>query len=111
MANTFKNYTERNVGTTSVAVDSYTVPAGVQTTVIGMTVANLLSSTEITVDVTLSGGGNDTHIIKNAPVPTGSSIVIVGGSQKLVLEEGEQVKVSSSDAASADVILSVLEIS
>lgn len=111
MANTFKNFTSRNVGTNFVDVGSYTVPAATQTTVIGLTVANLLSATDITVDVILRTGGNDTHIVKGAKVIPGTTIVPVGGDQKLVLGVGDSVRVKSSDATSADVIMSVLEIS
>lgn len=111
MANTFKNYTSRNIGTALEAVESYTVPSGTQTTVIGLTVANTLAATEVTVDVTLSGGGNDTYIVKGASVLPGTSLVVVGGEQKVVLETGDQIKVKSSNAASVDAVLSVLEIS
>jgi hypothetical protein len=40
----------------------------------------------------------------------GSSNVLVGGEQKLVLEAGDFLSVTSSLANSADVIVSVLEI-
>jgi hypothetical protein len=49
-------------------------------------------------------------IIKDAPVPVGSSLVVVGGDQKVVLEPGDTVKVTSNTALSADAIVSVLEI-
>jgi hypothetical protein len=38
-------------------------------------------------------------------------MVVVGGLQKVVLESGDFISVVSSAAASADVIVSVLEIS
>jgi hypothetical protein len=111
MANTFKNLTSRNVGTSFVDVGSYTVPASTEATVIGLSVANLLSATQITVDAVLRSGGNDTHIVKGIPVPAGSTVVLVGGNQKLVLGTGESVRVKCSDVTSADVIMSVLEVS
>jgi hypothetical protein len=111
MANTFKNLTSRNVGDTFVAVNSYAVPGATIATVIGLSVANLLSPTEIIVDAVLRTGGNDTHLVKGIPVPAGSTVVIVGGNQKLVLTAGDSVRVKSSEATSADVIMSVLEVS
>ena len=50
------------------------------------------------------------HLIKDAPVPSGGSIVIVGGDQKVVLEATHSVKVSSNTASSVDVVMSILEI-
>lgn len=109
MANAFKRYTERSVGTTAVTVGSYTVGSSTETTLIGLTVANVYTAS-INVDVVLNDGVNDTYVVKEAPVPTGGTLVVVGGDQKIVLEAGDSIKVSSSDAASADVIMSLLEI-
>ena len=58
----------------------------------------------------VNDGSNDTHLIKDAPVPSGGSIVIVGGDQKVVLETADSVKVSSNTASSVDVVMSILEI-
>lgn len=109
MANTFKRKTSRAVGTTPILIDSYTVATGTATTVIGLTLANITSEA-ITVDVQLNDGTNDTYIVKGATVPSGGSLVVVGGDQKVVLEAGDSVKVTSSAATSCDVIMSVLEI-
>jgi len=57
-----------------------------------------------------SGAEDSVYIIKAAPVPVGSSIIIIGGEQKVVVEPGDIVKVTSNTAASADVALSLLEI-
>ncbi|MEL0015739.1 MAG: hypothetical protein VW715_11035 [Rhodospirillales bacterium] len=109
MANTFKRYASRDVGTSAVTVGSYTVGASTQTTLIGLTVANTTSSA-IAVDVQHNDATNDTYIVKGAPVPAGSSIVIVGGDQKVVMETGDSIKVTSDTATSADAYMSLLEI-
>ena len=109
MANTFKRYVSQSVGTSPVTVGSYTVGASTQTTLIGLTVANRTGSA-IYVDVQHNDGGTDTYIVKAAPLPSGSTIVIVGGEQKLVMETGDSIKVTSDTAASADVVMSLLEI-
>lgn len=112
MPNTFKNYTKDGSSELAGAnMDVYTVPSSTTATVIGLTVANITTS-QITVDVKLiTSSGDDTFILKAAPVPVGSGIVPIGGDQKLVMETGDILRVISSAANSADSTVSVLEIS
>ena len=49
------------------------------------------------------------HVIKNAEIFEGGTLVVVGGDQKLVLETGDILKVISDTGNSVDVILSVME--
>lgn len=111
MANTFK---VKTFGGGSTAADTamtvYTCPASTQTTIIGLTVANI-SSSQIAVDVQLENSdGDNVYLIKDAPVPQGGSFVPVGGDQKVVMEASDIIKVTSDTANSADVTLSILEI-
>ena len=111
MANSFKNRTLRGVGTTATAVGA-AVAASTETTLIGMTIANVTSGV-INVTVTLTdnaGTPNITNLVKDAPVPTGGSLVVLGGDQKVCLMTGDIIKVKSNTASSADVIMSFLEI-
>ena len=111
MANSFKNRTLRGVGTTATAVGA-AVAASTETTLIGMTIANITSGV-INVTVTLTdnaGTPNVTNLVKDAPVPTGGSLVVLGGDQKVCLVTGDIIKVKSNTASSADVIMSFLEI-
>ena len=111
MANSFKNRTLRGVGTTATAVGA-AVAASTETTLIGMTIANVTSGV-INVTVTLTdnaGTPNITNLVKDAPVPTGGSLVVLGGDQKVCLITGDIIKVTSNTASSADVIMSFLEI-
>lgn len=107
MANTFKNQFSKNVGTSAATI--YTCPSATQTTVIGMTIANVTSS-NITVDVYVTSSATDYYLVKGALVPVGGSLVPVGGDQKVVLEAADVIKVVSSAASSADVVMSILEI-
>lgn len=109
MANNFKRKLSKNVSTTFTTVGSYTVGASTQTTIIGLTISNIVSS-QILIDVTLNNGSSNTYLVKDAPVPSGGSIVIVGGDQKVVLETNDKIQVKSDTANSADVIMSILEI-
>lgn len=101
MANTFKSY-QNSAVTTETTI--FTGPANTASTIIGMSIANSHTSA-VSVSVKL----NSTYIIKDAPVGTGSSLIVVGAEQKIVVESGDTVKVTSS--GSADVIMSTLEIS
>ena len=85
MANTFKRKLSRAIGTSLTAVGSYTVPSSTSTTVIGLVVSNITAS-QVLITATVNDGSNDTNLIKDAPVPSGGAIVIVGGDQKVVLE-------------------------
>ena len=109
MANTFKNQTLKAAGTT--AQNAYAAGAGVQATVIGMTIANITAS-PISANVILNGGNitNNVYLVKDATIAPGGALVPVGGDQKLVLEAGDYLQVNTSIASSADVIVSVLEV-
>lgn len=109
MANTFKNQTLKAAGTT--AQNAYAAGAGVQATIIGMTIANITNS-PISANVILSGGNitNNVYLVKDATIAPGGALVPVGGDQKLVLEAGDYLQVNTSVASSGDVIISVLEI-
>lgn len=105
MANTFTNAMIRNGGTSPTEV--YTPPSGKKSIVIEMDVANV-SSSAITVNVYITKSGQDYHVVKNAPIPYGSSLQVISG-QKLVLVDGDSLKIISSTAASVDVVTSILE--
>lgn len=109
MPNTFLRKLSRNIGVTATTVGGYTVGASTQTTIIGLSCSNVTAN-NVTADVTLNTGDSDYFIVKDAIVPAGGSLVAVGGDQKVVLQTGDSVKVTSSDSDSLDVIMSVLEI-
>lgn len=100
---TFVNYTARSIGTTAVAIGT----AASTITVIGLSVANTTDNT-VTADVMLYDGTNDTYIVKGMDVVPGSSQVVVGGDQKLVLVAGNSIKIKSSAASSVDAVMSAL---
>jgi hypothetical protein len=107
MANTFKNSFSKDVGTSAATV--YTAPSATQTTLIGLSVANTTTS-PITCDAYITSSAVDYFLIKGGVVPVGSSLVVVGGDQKVVLEAADVLKVVTSAASSADVVCSLLEI-
>lgn len=108
-SNVFKNKVSPGIGLSETSV--YTTPSGKTATIIGLSIANTLTST-IFISVRIYDTSTLTHsyMIKDAPVPVGGTLVIVGGDQKVIVENGDIVKVVSDTAASADVILSVMEL-
>jgi hypothetical protein len=49
-------------------------------------------------------------LIANVSIVSGSTILVGGGDQKIVLQAADSINVSTSAATSLDVIISVLEI-
>ena len=105
--NTFTRYLNKNVGTSPASV--VTVGASTQTTVIGLSFANTTSS-PITVSAYITVSAVNYYLINGATVPVGSTLVVVGGDQKVVMVTGDVLNVVSSAASSADVVTSVLNI-
>jgi hypothetical protein len=90
-------------------IGNYTVASSTQTTIIGLTIANITATT-MYVDCYHNDGATDTFLVKTAPIPSGGSLIVVGGDQKVVLETGDGIFVTSDTASSADVLMSILEI-
>jgi len=105
MANTFKSYLASAVTTQTTVL---TAAAGTQTTLIGLSLANT-STGAASVTAVLTRSSNDYHIIKSATVPAADALVLYGGDQKLVMQAGDLLKITSS--GTVDVIASVLEVS
>lgn len=105
--NVFTSYLNKDVGTSAATV--VTVASATQTTVIGLSFANT-SASPITASAYITRSGTDYYLIKAATVPVGSSLVVVGGDQKVVLTTSDALKVVTSEDASADVATSVLNI-
>ena len=108
MGTTFLRKATRNVGTVEAIVGNYTVGASATATVIGLTVANTAATT-VTVSVWIDDGANDTYLVKNAEIAAGSTLIVVGGKQKMVLVTGDSVRVQSNTATSVDANMSLLE--
>jgi len=118
MANDFKRFTQSNLGTTSGATATavYTVPSSgsaMEAIVIGITLSNT-SNSGITADVFLDNydGSNDVYIVKNASIPSGSTLEVMSGNKLVVQGNGtnnDALRVSASASNSLDCTISVLE--
>ena len=107
MANTFKLKTKANVGVTTSNV--YAVPSATTTVVIGVTLSNT-SGSSINVGVGITRAStDDIHLMKNVPIPQGSSFEFMGGN-KIVLETTDTFTAESDVNNSLDVALTIMEI-
>ena len=110
MANTFKSDVKANVVTDAVSASSTVlVTAGGSSTLVLLSIllANKhASSTDV--DVYLETAGDDVFLIKNAPVPAGSSLEIIAGS-KIIMESNDVLRINSGTASALDASVSYLE--
>ena len=86
---------------TLVTADSYD-------TIVGISVANI-SSSSVNVEVFINDGTNDIHLVKDAPIPQGSSLQVLDGGAKFVMQSGDALKVKSDTATSLDVWVSAVD--
>ena len=109
MANTFKLKTKANVGVTTVGI--YTAPAATTTVVIGITLANTSGSgVNVGVGVTRAGTTEDVKLLKNAPIPSGSSLEFMAGNKVVLETTGDTLTVDSDTNSSIDAALTIMEI-
>ena len=118
MANTFKVVSHDVMPASSgTPEDLYTTPGSTTTVILGMVLANVHTS-QVTVSVKLvsdtSGGGRTatnttTFLLKDAPLPVGSSLEILAGN-KVVLETTDKIQIDCSVADKASVTMSIMDI-
>jgi hypothetical protein len=116
MADTFKLKTKVGIGTTAVSI--YTVPTTVPATttvIIGLLLANTHSATikgtvQIVTNSTTGDNADNPNILKAIPIPLASTFELMAGN-KLVLQEGDILKVTSDITSSIDASLSIMEMS
>lgn len=103
----FLSKTGSQIGTVTEAV--YTVPATLTSIVLELDVTNV-AQTGISVNVQIYDADttNTVSLAYGLPIPIGSSAKIIAG-QKIVLNENDEIRVTSNVASSTDVVLSVLE--
>ena len=104
MAQNFRRYTSNDVGTSAATLFT----ANSFDTIVGISVANITTSS-VVASVFINDGSNDIHLIKNAPIPAGSSLQVLDGGAKFVVESGDALKVISDTASSLDVWVSAVD--
>ena len=111
MANTFKVDTKSSLVTDAVSNSTTNVlSAGGTATIILLSVlVSNKTGTSANVDVyLLTNTGDDVYLIRNAPVPAGSSLELISGS-KIIMESSDVLRARSDTATALDVAVSYLE--
>ena len=86
-----------------------TAAAGFSDAVIGIRMANITAAA-VTVDVFLTpSGGSAKYIVKGLSIPPSSSVELVQGGAKFVINPGDSLRALSSSATSVDVVTSVVD--
>ena len=110
MANTFKSDTKTNVVTDAVSsTNTNIVTAGGSATLVLLSI--LISNktgASAQVDVFLVTGNDDTYLLRNAPVPAGSSLEVISGS-KIIMEANDKLKIRAGTASAIDATVSYLD--
>jgi hypothetical protein len=107
MAQNFRRYIERNIGTSAVDIpdgsdfNSYD-------TIVGINIANTTASA-VNASAYIANGGSNYYLIKDAPIPSGSSLQVLDGGAKFVVQSGDRLYIQSNTATSLDVIVSVVD--
>jgi hypothetical protein len=111
MANTFKNNTKSSLVTATITDPSATVVTSGSTAtliVLSILVSNKTGSSA-NADVYLDrSSGDDTYLIRNAPVPAGSTLEIISGN-KVILQSNDKIQARSDTATALDMTISYLE--
>jgi hypothetical protein len=107
MAQNFRRYIERSIGTTAVDIpdgtnfDSYD-------TLVGINLANITGQ-QILVSVYIANSGNNYYLIKDAPIPSGSALQVLDGGAKVVVASGDRLYIQSDTANSVDAVVSAVD--
>lgn len=111
MANTFKIETKSSLVTDAVSNTTTNVlSAGASSTIIllSILVSNKTGTSANTDIYLVTNTGDDVYLIRNAPVPSGSSLEIISGS-KLIMEPSDILRARSDTATALDISVSYLE--
>jgi hypothetical protein len=98
------SYVAKNVGTSFSTL--VTVAGATTAAITSLVVANTTTS-PITTDVYFTRSAVDYYLVKTATIPVGGSLEVMQGN-RVVLIAADALKVLSSAATSADVVVSVL---
>ena len=87
-------------------VGIYTAPTGYTGVILMAQAANIDSAAH---DVTFSHkrGSTTTELVKSSPIPGNDALSLITG--RLVLESGDSIQLSASDASNVKVTVSILE--
>lgn len=104
MAQDFERHLDRVTGTGAVTVFT----SNSDDAVVGIRCCNVAASA-INIDVYIVNGGVNYYLIKTAPIPVGSSLELIDGGSKIILQSGDALTVKSDTASSLDTVVSRID--
>lgn len=111
MANTFKADTKSSLVTDAVSNSTTNVltAGGTATLIVLSVLVSNKTGSSANVDLyLLTNTGDDVYLIRNAPVPAGSSLEMISGS-KIIMESSDVLRARSDTATALDITISYLE--
>lgn len=108
MANTFKNAALADVNNS--AYDTlYTAPAGTQTVILGLAIANkTTAAVTVKVQFTDSSASTTHQLLEDVSIPANTTLETLAG-QKYILEATDILKVQAGTGSALDVVLGLME--
>tara|TARA_B100000131_G_scaffold311960_1_gene345487 strand:- start:106 stop:438 length:333 start_codon:yes stop_codon:yes gene_type:complete len=106
MAQNFRQQKTASIGTSDTAMGSGNLDSF--DCIVGIRLANRHTQS-ITATVWLKNSSNDFYLVKDAPIPAGSSLELIDGGAKVVAISGDRLYVKSNTASSLDCIVSIVD--
>jgi len=104
MAQDFERGIAKDIGTTASTLWT----ADSDDAVVGIMISNTTAS-QILVDVYITNTLVDYYLVQSAPIPSGSALQLLDGGAKVVMQNGDVLKIESDTATSADAWVSVID--
>lgn len=112
MANTFTKTTKSSLSTSDVTSSASTdvVTAGGTATliVLSILISNKIGTSANANVYVVTTTGDDVFLIKNAPIPAGSSLEIISGN-KVIINSSDVIRASSDTSSALDIVVSYLQ--
>mgnify|MGYP003641745809 CR=1 FL=1 len=112
MANTFTKTTKSSLVTadvtSSATTNVVTVVGGATLIVLSVLISNKTGSSANANVYLLPSSGDAVFLIRNAPVPAGSSLEIIAGN-KIIVTSSDVIRASSDTASALDITVSYLQ--
>ena len=106
MAQNFRNQlTHTAIGTTATDI---LAQADTFDTIVGIRLVNVASSA-INATCQIVNSGNTTELIKNVPIPAGSSLELIDGGSKIIVKSGDKLQALSDTASSLKAVVSFID--
>ena len=110
MAQDFERTITKNIDTSFATIRA---ASNSNDAIIGIRLVNVSDTSSITVDVKIVDNSNSDadlgFLIKNAPIPVGSSLELIDGGSKIVLQTGDELFVKSDTDASLNCYVSFVD--